>query len=110
MSDPLDLDPLLDPKLTGEPADGVAGDTVLPGAPGGAQGGEPAELTPEAAQNDLADESVDLEDGSGLQAGEAPAGDGAIETDDLSAIDFTASDDDPTTNELDIDEVPEGPL
>jgi len=110
MSDPLDLDPLLDPKLTGTPVDAVAGETVLPGAPGGPQGGEPAELTPEATDNDLSDGSVDLEDGSGLAAGEAPAGDGEIETDDLSAIDFTASDDDPSTNELDIDEVPEGPL
>jgi hypothetical protein len=57
--EPLQSDPLLDPKLTGT-TDGAAGETVLPGAPGGPQGGEPAEVTPEAEENDLASDDIDL--------------------------------------------------
>jgi hypothetical protein len=63
MTDPRQTDPLLDPKLTGT-TDGAAGETVLPGTPGGPQGGEPAEVTPEFAENDLADTEVDLDDES----------------------------------------------
>ncbi len=50
----------------------------------------------------LADELMDLQAGSGESAGEVPGGDGELESDDLSAISYTESDDIPETNELDI--------
>ena len=88
MTDPLETDPLLDPKLTGT-TDGAAGETVLPGAPGGPQGGEPAEVTPESAENDLADADLDLDDdgnGSDLVAGEANQSGDALESDHIQSI------------------------
>ena len=42
--------------------DAVAGETVLPGTPEGAQGGEPREASPEYAENDLEDEDIDLDE------------------------------------------------
>jgi hypothetical protein len=105
MSDP-DLDP--NELVTN---DAVAGETVLPGeSNAGPLGGEPAEAQPTYAENDLENEPIDLDDGAGESAGAVPEGDGDLESDDLSAIDFTADDDIPETNELDIDEIPEGPL
>lgn len=53
---------------------------------------------------------IDLDSGEGESAGVVPGGDGDLESDDLSAIDYTASDDVPEIDELDIDEIPEGPL
>lgn len=46
--------------------------------------------------------SPDLEDGLNESAGAVPAGDGALESDDLSAISYTESDDIPSTDDLDI--------
>jgi hypothetical protein len=93
MTDPLASDPLLDPKLTGT-TDGAAGETVLPGTPGGPQGGEPAEATPDYRENDLSGEDLDLDDADGglgdgdteLVAGEENQADDALEADDIRSI------------------------
>src|SRR4051794_39439413 len=97
MTDPT-TDPLLDPKLTAT-TDGVAGETVLPGTPEGPQGGEPREATPYAAENDLADADIDLdegdfddgslEDGTDEVAGEVDQGGDALESDDIASIEGT---------------------
>jgi hypothetical protein len=44
----------------------------------------------------------DLEDGLDESAGAVPEADGALESDDLSAITYTDSDDIPSTDDLDI--------
>lgn len=54
-------DPDLDPD-TLVTSDAVAGETVYPGTPEGPEGGEAREASPEYAENDLADDEIDLDE------------------------------------------------
>ncbi len=67
--------------------------------------GSPPSLRDEAEREWVAsvtDEEPELQDGLNESAGAVPEGDGALESDDLSAITYTESDDIPSTDDLDI--------
>lgn len=53
----------------------------------------------------LADDEPELQAGLNESAGAVPGGDGSLESDDLTDITYTASDDIPATNEIDIEDV-----
>ena len=79
-------DPALDPNRT-VTNDAVAGETVLPGQPQGPEGGAPQEAQPDLAENDLADELIDLDSGDSADvSGEEDEGGGTLESDDLTSI------------------------
>lgn len=50
----------------------------------------------------VTDSEPDVQDGLNESAGVVPGGDGELESDDLSAISYTSSDDIPSTDDLDI--------